>query len=182
MLCMTSSPILPAQLISCLSKAPNVATCYTGRAGRFPDFIEQVTLNFEDMDAMYVVSWKERFPKLSHCMPVSIMKPGDEDDGDDEGEGESDSGQAVDPPPRPKATRRPPSLRARAVVMMMSSRGTDNSGGAVAQGTRHCECGTRQNKRTLLADGVEEGEGVGIFHTLGIFEFMRPALRSAAIQ
>ena len=51
------------------------------------------------MDAVYVVSWEDWFPKLSHCMPVSVMKPGDEDEGDDDGEGESDSGQSVPPPP-----------------------------------------------------------------------------------
>ena len=56
LLCMTSSPVLQAQLISCLSEAPNVATCYMGCAGLFPDFIEQVTSNVQDMDAMYAVS------------------------------------------------------------------------------------------------------------------------------
>ena len=40
LLCMTSSPVLLAQFISCLSEAPNIATCYTGCAGLFPDFIE----------------------------------------------------------------------------------------------------------------------------------------------
>ena len=128
LLCMTSSPILPAQLISCLSEAPNVATCYTGCAGLFPNFIEQVALNVHDMDAMYVVTCEDWFPKLSHCMPVSVMKPGDEDEGDDDREGESDSGQPVDPPtPQPPGTKRPPpsvpSLGTRPVVMMMGKRG-----------------------------------------------------------
>ena len=59
LLCMTSSPVLPAQLISCLSEAPNIATCYTGRAGLFPHFFELVTANVRDMDAMYVISWQD---------------------------------------------------------------------------------------------------------------------------
>ena len=95
---MTSSPVQPAQLISCLSEAPNVATYYTDRAGLFTDFIGHVTSNVQDMDAMYVVSWGDWFPKSSQCMPVSVMKPGDEDECDDDGEGRSDSGLLVEPP------------------------------------------------------------------------------------
>ena len=60
--CMTSSPVLLAQPISCLLETPNVATYYTGRAGLFPDFIEQVTANVQDMDAVYIINWQEWFP------------------------------------------------------------------------------------------------------------------------
>ena len=104
LLCRTSC-ILPAQLISCLSEAPNVATCYIGCAGVFLDFIEQVTSNMHDMDAMYVISWEDWFPILSHSMPVSVMRPGDEVEGDDGGEGESDSGQPMEPLPPPPSPR-----------------------------------------------------------------------------
>ena len=44
--------------------------------------MEQITSHVQDMDAMYVVRWEDWFPKLSHCMLVSVMKPGDEDEGE----------------------------------------------------------------------------------------------------
>ena len=69
-----------------------------GSCRSLSDFIKQVTSNVQHMDAMYVVSWEDWFPKLLHCMPAAVMKPGD---GDDDGKGESDSGQPVDAPPPP---------------------------------------------------------------------------------
>ena len=74
LLCITSSPVVPAQLMSFLPEAPNVTTCCTGHAGRFPDLIAQVISNVQDIDAMYVVR-EDMFPKLSHCMPVSLRNP-----------------------------------------------------------------------------------------------------------
>ena len=65
LLCMTRSPVLLAQFISCPSEALNIATAYMGCAGLFPDFIAQVTANFRDMDAIYVISWQDWFPKLA---------------------------------------------------------------------------------------------------------------------
>ena len=119
--------VLPAQSISCLSEAPNVATCYTGRVPILPDFMEHVTLNVQDMDATCVISWEASFPSPWHCMPVSVMIRGYDDEGDDEWEGESESGQPVDSSPQPQVARRPPrsviSLRLRTPVMMMSPRG-----------------------------------------------------------
>ena len=102
---------------------------------------------------MYVVRWEDQFPKMSHCTLVSVMKPGDEDEADDDGEGGgSDNGQLVDPPPPPaRAPRRPPpsvpSLRTRAVVMMMS--------GAEEDEVENIRCNAGYN---FLESG-REGEG-----------------------
>ena len=60
---------------------------------------------------MYVISWQDRFPKLAHCMPVSVMKPGDEEEFDDDGEADSDCVQAAWTPATPTSTKKSPKKR-----------------------------------------------------------------------
>ena len=107
---MTSSRVLPAQLISCLSEAPNIATCYARGGGLFPDFIEQVTAYVRDMDAMYVISWQYWFRKLADRMPLPVMKPGNEEEFDD-GEADCQCAQAAQTPATPASTKKSPKKR-----------------------------------------------------------------------